>query len=231
MNTIFKLCKKGACGVSITGLEKEDLQYKEENPNNEFSFYETVTVNIMIPLDSKENSGKCEYTIKEHLNYDTDVDETVMEFPKDGLYKIIHMILPTKNWVNTANYDIIYYYNDGNFYNAKDEVIDIETIIETNQEVSTASFSHQLTFSSCRLQDCYYKYASKFLEDYCATGKCYTKNSVEFDIIFVGIHVLKYLLDLNRLFEAQYVLEKLTGCTGVCQQHTKISIKGNGCGC
>lgn len=236
MEILFKLCKHGSCGVSITGLEKENQQYLTDFSQElgKFTYMDTVSVNILIPVDSKDNEGKYEYTVKEHLEDDL-LDQTIMEFPKDGLYKVVHMIIPNKSWKDNYQgdeYEIIYYYHEGNFYNEQDELIDLDLILNTNSELISVFYDYQLTFSSCQLQECYYKYANKFLLDYCSSGKCYNKqNSAEFDIIWIGMHVMKYLLDLNRLYEAQYILERLTSCTGVCYQQTKNKLKGNGCGC
>lgn len=218
MEILFKLCKYGTCGVSITGLEKDNKQYATNQ-----EYLNTVSLNVMIPVDSKENEGDYTYSIHEHQTGD-DIDQTIMEFPKDGLYRIVHAIVPKTNKGG-------YYYKDGKFYNDNDDLISVEVLIQTNPEFSKIAQDSQYTFSSCQLQECFYKYANTFLEDYCSSGKCYTKSPVEFDIIYIGIHVLKYLLDLNRLWEAQYILEKLTGCTGVCKQNNKTNIKGNGCGC
>ena len=235
MEVNFSLCKHGACGLSITGFEKENYQYLDEFSDDygKFTYLDTVSVNVMIPLNAKEEEGKYEYTIKEHTAHDL-IDQTVMEFPKDGLYRIVHAIIPTKQWKDQYtgdSYETIYYYDDGQFYKNDGEQVDIEEVIGCNQNLTTVFSDSQLTFSSCQLQECYYKYSNKFLEDYCASGKCYNKSSVEFDILWIGMHVMRYLLDLGRLYEAQYVLEKLTGCTGICYQKNKINIKGNGCGC
>lgn len=235
MEASFNLCKYGACGLNIIGLEKENQQYLDEFSDDygKFTYLDTVSVNVMIPLNAKEEEGKYEYTVKEHTAHDL-IDQTIMEFPKDGLYRIIHAIIPTKQWKDQYtgdSYQIIYYYDNGYFYKNDGEEVEIEEVIGYNQSLTTVFSESQLTFSSCQLQECYYKYSNKFLEDYCASGKCYNKSSVEFDILWVGMHVMRYLLDLGRLYEAQYILEKLTGCTGICYQKNKMNIKGNGCGC
>lgn len=235
MEISFNLCKYEACGLNIIGLEKENQQYLDEFSDDygKFTYLDTVSVNIMIPLNAKEEEGEYEYTVKEHTTHDL-IDQTIMEFPKDGLYRIVHAIIPTKQWKDQYNgdsYQIIYYYDNGYFYKNDGEQVEIEEVIRCNQNLTTVFSDSQLTFSSCQLQECYYKYSNKFLEDYCASGKCYNKSSVEFDILWIGMHVMRYLLDLGRLYEAQYILEKLTGCTGICYQKNKINIKGNGCGC
>ena len=99
MEVSFSLCKYGACGLSITGFEKENYQYLDEFSDDygKFTYLDTVSVNIMIPLNAKEEEGQYEYTVKEHTTHDL-VDQTIMEFPKDGLYRIVHAIVPTKQW-------------------------------------------------------------------------------------------------------------------------------------
>ena len=194
----FKICKKGPCGISITGFE--------EYNNGTLSNYEDyISINVLSKIDSKGNSNLEDYSIDEHDN--PILDQTDMIFQQDGLYEVHHFVVlkeekPSINstWVLNK----------------------IKEAQENNTEESI------LTFCYCRLQECYFKYANEFLIDYCS--KCKKETKTEFDIIYLGITVLRYLLDLGRLYEAQTVLDQLTGCSGVCKQHVTYN-KYNDCGC
>jgi hypothetical protein len=49
-------------------------------------------------------------------------EETVFEISKDGYYRINHLIIPTKDWLDTldlenvAKFDKVYFYMDGEIY-------------------------------------------------------------------------------------------------------------------
>ena len=41
------------------------------------------------------------------------------------------------------------------------------------------------------------------------------------------MHTIKYLVDFDRMYEAQKLIETLEGCGGIC----KNNLRYNGCGC
>ena len=98
MIPIFEICKVDTCSVRITGLEQEDKQYSSEliEQYGGFRYSDTVTINILIPINSKNEK------IDEHILHDINehseenIDESILKFNLDGLHKIIHIILPTK---------------------------------------------------------------------------------------------------------------------------------------
>lgn len=47
MDSVFKICKKGACGITITGLEKDNDEYLNETSEITVS---TVIMPIARPL-------------------------------------------------------------------------------------------------------------------------------------------------------------------------------------
>ena len=230
MNPIFKICKNSPCGISITGLEQDDKQYSNVLAIDKYRYEDCVTINIMIPLNSAQEEGTYTYSIDLH---DNEIDETTMEFPKDGLYKIIHLIIPTQKWLDEYNLEFpefVYIFDSGNIYKilkGQKIEVDIQEILNLNAK-STVYFDSQYTFCTCRLQECFYKFCREYFAKLCS-NKCIKENISERDILWMGINTIKYLLDLGKYYEAQGVLESLTGCAGLCKQ--TINVKGNGYGC
>lgn len=242
MNPIFEICKTSACGITITGLEYEDHQYSGSLTQLGYRFEDCISVNVMIPVDQTGEEKEFTYSINKHDNIievedETHyVDKTEMEFPKDGLYRIIHLIIPTKAWHNSLeNPDIkkqIYLYDEDKFYKLSEEnleEVELKEIIYANIE-STAYQSDQHTFCLCKLQECFYKFAREYFKKLCS-NKCLKSEIDNRDILWIGINTIKYLLELGRYFEAQGILETLTGCTGLCKESTKSNKDNYGCGC
>lgn len=233
MKASFKLCKSYNCGVVITGLEKDDQQYLNYIDSVGYRYEDCVTINVMSQINSQQATTNLTFSIDLH---EDDLDETEMKFPTDGLYKITHIILPKRSWVEECKKqflylpEIIYIYEDDNIVKLKDgsadEIVELNLLVDINSE--TLCKDTQYTFCTCRLQECYYDFCRDYFAKLC-NNKCLDiKNR---DILWIGIHTIKYLLELGRLHEAQGVLETLTGCSGVCKQNVKLKSTANGCGC
>jgi hypothetical protein len=67
----FKICKKGPCGISITGFE----EYNNDTLGN---YEDYISVNVLSKIDSKGNSNLEDYSIDEHDN--PILDQTDMIF-------------------------------------------------------------------------------------------------------------------------------------------------------
>lgn len=233
MNSIFKICKVSACEISITGLEYEDHQYSEEFSQEAYRFEDCVTVNALIPVSKNGDEGNFVYSIDIHDKVDpSPQDETIIEFPKDGLFRIVHLLVPTRQWVEQANILPKYMYEEGKFYKYVEtswEEVDLKEIIYVNHENIIKSDKH--TFCLCRLQNCYYNFAKDFFKKLCS-DKCSLEQNKNRDILYIGVNSIKYLLELGRYYEAQGILEQLTGCTGLCQEAiNNKNYSTYGCGC
>lgn len=239
MNIEFKICKHGTCGLSVTGLEQEG-QYYTDFPKDlgQFSYAGTVTLNIIVPVDSNniEDYNKLEYQINNHSD---DSDISIFQFKQDGLFKIVHVILPTLTEFNQLDnsvrklYDneIIYLYNKEQIYKkvlgGDLQLVPIEEIVES-ENLKQLYKDTQYTFCTCYLQKCFYEYAQQFLNKLNTCDKEDIKNR---DIIFMSLHVIKYLIDLGRYFEAQELMQKLHKCSGLCKQAKNVNFNTNSCGC
>ena len=93
MDSVFKICKKGACGITITGLEKDNDEYLNEDgevavSTRNYTYSQTVTINAITSIKSSGEEITQKYDIVEHV-IDC-IDESEMEMPIDGLYEVTH---------------------------------------------------------------------------------------------------------------------------------------------
>ena len=247
MELYFKTCKYDTCGISITGLEKENQQYSVDSTKDTYSYEDSVSLNVLVPVNKQgeDELPYDQYQIVEH----TGEDKSIFTFPKDGLFKIVHAIIPTKAWYNefggTVSHNMYYYYRnpdqkEGKFYKQANGIIEEVTI----QEVISVDWNSgsestkctiykgvQYTFNICNTEQCLYSFSQDFLNKMCSSDCDSNVDVRNRDLVFMSVHILKYLIDLGRYFEAQELVEKLHSCTGVCKQiNNKISNSG-GCGC
>lgn len=260
MDSVFKIYKKGVCGITITGLEKDNDEYLNETDEitvstRNYAYSQTITLNVITSIKSSGEETIQRYDIVEH-NIDC-IDESEMEMPIDGLYEVTHIILPTDTWLkyvlerNPAAliaYNSIYYYDTltESFmkYVDKESIsVEIEEILEINaippssvdEKTTTIIRGDKNTFCICHINECFYKLCKNLLVD--LPTRC--KNRVDDiksliynrDIIWMAINVIKYLIELSQYYEAQRVLEDITQCGGICDSIEISKNGGTGCGC
>lgn len=243
METIFKVCKKGDCGIQVQGLELENGNYAGSDllPGpRDYTYANSITINVLRSVDSNGNYTIEDVSIVQH----TGSDISNFDFPKDGLYEISHMIIPTSLYTtNNSLADGLYselYYWDGQNIILKGNKVSIDNFVEAseaalNSETNRTSIvrGDKRTFCMCHLNDCFYNLSKNLLSSYC--GKCLNKLNApqqeifNRDLIWMSMNVISYLVEDNQLVEAQRILESLTGCGNICQSsNTKNS---SDCGC
>lgn len=237
MNSVFKLCKIGNNSIGITGLEVDSHEYSDVLVNRPgvFRYEDTVTINILKQLDSNQNIITMEYDINDH----TSEDYSLMNFSGDGVFSIEHIIIPTMKWYESCSdleYDEIYVYEDKQIFKLENDQFvpfTIQDLSYINKCLNTTiTWGIQYTFNTSSLQDCYYKMCRDYFDNL-YYNECY-HNSIHVrnrDIVWMSINIIRYLLDLGRLFEAQMILEKIQGCTGLCNLQSKQKFTYEGCGC
>lgn len=177
--------------------------------------------------------------------------------PIDGLYEVTHIILPTDVWLKyvlerdksaLTAYNLIYYYDtqSQSFMKYVDEesvAVSVEEILEVNatpltdvkEKTTTIIRGDKNTFCMCHLNECFYRLCKNLLGD--LPGRCQNKlDDVKMliynrDIIWMGINVIKYLIELAQYYEAQRVLEDITQCGGICKDVDRVVEGGGSCGC
>lgn len=245
----FKICKSGSCGVTLTGLELDGGGYLDEDSNvtskRSYKWSESVTINSIYSIDSKENETIEAYQIKDHNLYP--IDDSTFMMKKDGLYGLSHIILPTQTWLDKVIslnptelsdfYEEVYYYNTVDkllykYINQENrELITIDTLLNIKiTKESTVVRSDKNTFNTCYISECFYKTCKNLLNK--LTSKCNTLSSNAIrdrDILWMIINAVKYAVDTRQLYEAQRILENSTQCLTICT--TLTTTKSKDCGC
>lgn len=125
------------------------------------------------------------------------------------------------------------------------EAVTIDEIRERNTEDSTISRVCDTYVSVCHLLHCYLSLCQAIFEGngFGGTGKgnsragCFSKAKVDDELIYrrdmvwMSLNVIRYLVEMNRLQEAQRIIEQIGGCNGLCKGWYEHSETKPGCGC
>ena len=247
----FSICKSGTCGIQVKGLEKDSDQYLNQPQISvrNYTFEQTVTLNTVIGLDSKENETFEQSSIVPHI--DIDIDEITMN--TDGLKQIDHYIIPTQEWFNyvlerdiTAfdAYSIVYFFDttEEKFYkylNGSLVQVELNEILEVNTTNTTIIKESLNTFQMCHLEECFYKLCKYLLENMPCTDPCFDEKMKGFageilnrDIVWMAINAIKYCIEQQQFFRAQAIIEQMETCWGICRDLDNINSSNyKGCGC
>lgn len=246
MDSRFKIFHKG-CTLSLYGLEQNGDEYMYEDEYDvspsyqQYKYSESITLNAVYSVTS-DNKYTLEFT--EVIPHDERIDQSDYLCRKDGLFELHHLILPTKKFIDNLYkwpdlidmYSVIYYYNEDDclFYkynhNKNDESVSINLILEVNDSESSVLRSCQIAFNICYLEKCIYNISKQTIQNY--WGKCIKNpkfSDSNRDLIWMGIYVIKYLIELEQFNEAQRILETITDCGGLC--YSMSNNYNNECGC
>lgn len=255
MDSIFKISKLGEFGLLIEGLESDSGQYLSEDnvsvTHRAYRWDHSVTINTISTLNAEGVESFEKYTVVDHDVCCTDRQEE-RSLSKDGLYRISHIILPIKAWIdhvlaiegNFDMYDDVYYYNPENkkFYKwgptTSTEVEFAQIYNQIPLDRNTIIRSDKNTFLMPRLNKCFNVLVKDLLSCLPKLGggyeKCITpelsKKISDRDLIWMFINVINYNLQVGQLYEAQRFLEKLNRCNIICGNN-QIKTTTNGCGC
>lgn len=247
MNSIFKICNTGNCNISITGLEQDSDQYLNEPQvsNKNYTWEDTVTLDVIYKVGSDEEETLESYEVVPH----TDIDSLEIELKKDGLYKILHIIVPTQSWFQYVcerdvqhldSYELLYFFNttDECFYKynlGNIQKIELEEMLEVNLSITNLVVGDKYTFNLCYLKECFFKLCKYLLDNLpceCTTAKDFKQDILNRDIIWMALNVINYLIQQGNYFKAQSILERIDTCWGICSKLNNRSIDGStGCGC
>ena len=248
MTSNFEICRYGHCGIAIIDNHYTDYIPEESSIMlpREFKFLETITLNVLINIYiDKENKPAFKILWHEFKEHSEDsFDQSYVIDLEDGLYRVIHFILPLEKIVSQEfkeQYSNVYYYcDDGNIRDTAYEIVSIEKLLEINPECEDEQGKctsivrrDKETFNMCKLEECFYHICRNTLSNFC--GRCINKlkNSQQDifnrDLIWMSINVIKYLLSFEQYLEALRVYNTITSCGNIC--HNYIKEESNGCGC
>lgn len=251
----FKICKKGDCGITVTDLnEYLDSSVLNIAGNIYYTFEESSSVNAIISI-SYDNTRtlvasditKHEISTDDQTGETTNVtDESELTFGNDGLYEVVHLVLPNQKYIEKYSSQLpstfpngVYYINDETkkiYKYGSTEEVDVALLVELNETGTTINKEMKNTFSLCRLQDCFYKLCKDLLNNLCGKSKCtatdkYSQEILNRDIIWMALNVIKYAIEQGQYLEAQRILENITGCGNICGKFETNNLNSSGCGC
>lgn len=251
MEAKFNICKKGTCGIQVSGLERDSDQYLEQKQVSfrNYTFEQTATINIVVAISSDETETLESYSLVPHT--DIDIDEITLE--KDGLKRIEHIIIPTDTWFNYVremDESALDTYENGVYILGRDDKflkykhgqfteVSIEEILEINQEDTTLIKASLHTFELCHLEECFFKLCMYLLDNMPCLDPCFNEKMRGFsgdilnrDIIWMVLNAIKYCIEQQQFFRAQKLLERVETCWGICRDLDNInSTQYKGCGC
>lgn len=137
-------------------------------------------------------------------------EEVKFTFDEDGFYTLCTINI-------TTNDDFTHYYKDGNLY-FNGEEISLQELIQEDTSISGASISYQSYFRTCNLETCYYKACKEFidtLENNCSS-KIDKELQYKIDLLQIALDSIRYLVSVDKYNEAQFILNKIVGCNGLC---------------
>lgn len=166
----------------------------------------------------------------------------------DGRFTLYYIVLPTKEWVYNNlnivnNYSQVYYIHDNKVFQYKTngdiELNDYSILLELAKSPNiehNISITETEGFSIYYLQECYINLCKQIFSS-TRLSSCDKKNNLneEFsykrDLVWMGINVIKYMVDGHQLIEAQRIIEILHGCNGICNNFNQTKSEYYGCGC
>lgn len=197
------------------------------------------------------NKTSGEKTLSPIISDNTE-DTVYLDIPEDGWITLSHIILPSLEWVKQnednfkerpENYYIyctdgqaIYRYLRGTWNTVSIDVI----ALQDNTVNTTMSRVDKDYVSICFLKQCYVNLCQQIFDGLCGLGSntnkgCFSNNidkdlQTRRDLVWMGINVIKYMVQLNMLAEAERIIELLESCNGICSRSSSTT-KSSGCGC
>lgn len=122
------------------------------------------------------------------------------------------------------------------------EAVEIEELIERNPEGTTISRTCDTYVSICYLLHCYLSLCQAIFEGQGFSGSngnmaCFNRSNVDDgliyrrDMVWMALNTIHYLVEANRLQEAQRIIEQIGGCNGLCKGWYEHSGLKPDCGC
>ncbi len=246
MTPVIEVTINDKCGISIEDKTKYKGVNEDIQQDNYYKFKETCAVDV---LRLNKYDGDPEYrcsVFNPHTNDGDIYSELTVNF--DGHFTVIHIILPTKTYIDTNIPDatktnqVILCADENGYYKKKEdntyETINIRTVIELidNSNNNATAKKVELSYVSiCFLKKCYINLCQQIFNNR-GFSRCFDRSTVDNDLIYrrdlllMAINVIKYLTECDQLVEVERIIEILDGCNGLCLP-SDITSTTNGCGC
>lgn len=152
-------------------------------------------------------------------------EEIKFTIGQDGYYTLCKLKVPLDN-------SKPYYYKDGRFMYKGIKEVSLYELLSVNPEVSELKITYYYYFQLCKLKKCYMNAANKVLNERtsieCNSNGVNKEDIYKRDLLQSAINVITYLVEMEQFEEAQRLLERISGCNGLCDTTSSNSC---GCGC
>lgn len=233
MDAVCKLYIKNGTTLLVEGVEIYPESCEEIR---EYTWRKSVSINVLYKVNSSCNKDLLSYQIVEHTGK---YDESEFKLSEDGLYGIKRIILPNAEYIAECSdllpvYSDIYWYDAGVFFK-NDSIVDIQEILnlEDEAEETTVLQTTQTTFLMHYIFKCYNEKLTLKLNNRLNKCKCKGSDCIdnpwtesEDEILWLFIAAIKFSLQCEDIYKAQWYLEQLTECNILCD-----NLKNTGCGC
>lgn len=246
MELKIHICTNESCKVIIKDITKDYQPEGNTNSNyGKFRYSDTVSIDV---LQHNKIEGM-ELQAPVFSPHTDKLEPITLPVKFDGWFQVQHIVLPTKEWflneLEKEDTSILKLYNgvyftDGQnifkYYDKQVIAVSLQEIVERNTEGTTISRCSQDYVSICFLRKCYINLCQQIFNSR-AFDKCSSKNKVDCeltfkrDLVWMAINVIKYMVEFNQFEEAARILNRISGCNGLCMsQHSAAPSSGCGCG-
>lgn len=234
MKLNFKICTNHKCEIDIYNETcVGDSGYLPESSTSvvkdRFRKSDTETIGLLV--NNTSDGSVIEYN--EHFDCN---DLLTAAIKKDGWFEVTMVVLPTKEWFDkevakdkgsaVKLYDTVYYSDGSNIFKYKDGKIypsDMKEVTEVNTLDTTIYKIKEDIVFICFLKRCYISLCQEIWQDR-GFSQCWSRSKVSSESMFkrgtvwMTLNVIKYMVELNQLAEAQRLIENIGGCNGLCRE-------------
>ena len=186
------------------------VQHEEFNPDYVYVY--------ILQLNKTDGSK-----ISQVIYKSNESDEIKFTIRQDGYYTLCKLEIP-------LDASMPYHYKDGIITYKGLREAPLEELLNVNPEVSKLKITYYYYFQLCNLRKCYVDAASKVLNErvsiQCDNDGVSKGDIYKRDLLLSAFNVISYLAEMEYYEEAQRLLERISGCNGLCQTSNKCN-----CGC
>lgn len=223
--------------ISKVKLNKVDENLVQVVDNSEYDYSllptkflreNTISINYLQKITSDDTKVK-----KVYLSEHDSLEETVFEISEDGYYRVNHLIIPTREWLEKADleniikFDKVYFYMNEdvyeyNFRNKQATKVDPIILLGVCDLKTTVFYSEEDFVSIYNLKKCLIDFINdKFSKQNCKEKRDTTLNT-KLEYLHMVYNVLDYYISCGNFIEAQNLLEEYSRCYDICKE-TKTS--------
>lgn len=203
---------------------QDQTKYSSDLSSNESMRFNDLMTHILV-IEQKDSL---------FVTY-SEVREFEVPLEIEGLFIAHYLVIPNKFTIDSPTG----YYWDGDhpvYVDAlgNEKRIELKTLLTINVELTNIKRFSKDFLSICSLKNCYIKICKELMNKSCpenCSGTQYSELSYKKDLLWMAINILEYLIEFDRIDEANQLLKQVYyGCNGLCKQ-TTLRLGDYDCGC